>query len=405
MAGLFTMCSGFLLLFSLTVLCLLFRLNDTGLSFTGYNSSLVLVRKIDLNSSVTSINLEPVWHAGSAPVLDHNRHAPMIIASSLWDVDSVLLWCRPQNTYPFRPRQRRSITSVICSILLLLAGDVHLNPGPVSQSIILNFGYINICSARNKIASIHDLITDFSLDILALSETGLQADMPAAIKDDIAPVGYDVEHVHRPATANRPSGGGLALVLRDNLTVRPHPVSSTLMSCTFELQLLRVTSVLHPLSIVNVYRPPSTSVSAFCDELSETLVALSAATTDRLLLCGDLNCPGVDAVLVSPALADLFDTLSLCQHVNAPTRLNPDHLLDVIVTDPELQVRAVRVDAAGEISDHHLVVASLCIDKGVVRQPVPISYRRIKSIDVDEFERRLRGSSLFFASHHRRRLR
>ena len=81
--------------------------------------------------------------------------------------------------------------------------------------------------------------------------------------------------------------------------------------------------------------------------------------------------------------------------VSDNVRLDPDHLLDVIVTDPELQVRAVRVDAAGEISDHHLVVASLRIDKGVVRQPVPISYRRIKSIDVDEFERRLRGSSLF----------
>ena len=56
-----------------------------------------------------------------------------------------------------------------------------------------------------------------------------------------------------------------------------------------------------------------------------------------------------------------------------------------------------RVDAAGEISDHHLVVARLCVDTGVVRRPVPISYRRIKSIDTDEFERRLRGSSLFSA--------
>ena len=86
-------------------------------------------------------------------------------------------------------------------------------------------------------------------------------------------------------------------------------------------------------------RPPSTSLTAFYDELSDTLLAISAAKTDRLLLCGDLNCPGTDAVSVSPSLADLLDTLNMCQHVNVPTRMNPDHLLDVIVTDPELQVR------------------------------------------------------------------
>ena len=132
--------------------------------------------------------------------------------------------------------------------------------------------------------------------------------MHAAIKNDIAPDGYDVTHVHRLATANHPSGGGLALVYRDSFSVKPHPIGSTLSPSTFELQLLRVTSVRPLLSIVNIYRPPSTSLSAFYDELSDTLLAISAATTDRLLLCGDLNCPGTDAVSVSPLLAD-FSTL------------------------------------------------------------------------------------------------
>ena len=42
-----------------------------------------------------------------------------------------------------------------------------------------------------------------------------------------------------------------------------------------------------------------------------------------------------NGVLPSWWLADLLDTLN----VNVPMRMNPDHLLDVIVTDPELQVR------------------------------------------------------------------
>ena len=76
----------------------------------------------------------------------------------------------------------------------------------------------------------------------------------------------DVTHVHRPATANHPMA-----VAVDSLSsidsrqfqyqaAMPHPIGSTLSPSTFELQLLRVTSVRPPLSIVNVYRPPSTSL-------------------------------------------------------------------------------------------------------------------------------------------------
>jgi len=107
-------------------------------------------------------------------------------------------------------------------------------------------------SARNKVAAMHELIAEFSLDFLALSETRLEADMHAAIKNDIAPDGYDVTQVHRPATANHSSGGGLALVYRDSFSVKPHPIGSTLSPSTFELQLLRVTSVRPPLSISSV---------------------------------------------------------------------------------------------------------------------------------------------------------
>ena len=109
-----------------------------------------------------------------------------------------------------------------------------------------------------------------------------------AIKNDVDGTvdGYDVLHMHRPATVGRPSGGGLAFIYRDNFVVKPHPVSTTLAPSTFELQLLRVTSTRPPLTIVNVYRPPATSLSTFSDELADTLSAVSAATTDRLLLCG-----------------------------------------------------------------------------------------------------------------------
>ena len=91
-------------------------------------------------------------------------------------------------------------------------------------------------------------------------------------------------------------------------------------------------------------------------------MSISASTVDRLLLCGDVNSPGLDAVSVSSDLAEVLAESGLQQHVNAPTRCNPEHL-DVIATDPKLTVRDVRVHDAGLISDHRLVLVTLVADQ------------------------------------------
>lgn len=60
----------------------------------------------------------------------------------------------------------------------------------------------------NKAALLHDIINDFQLDFLALSETWVCASAPDAIKMDLAPAGFTVNHTHR----NRQGGiGGLLL--------------------------------------------------------------------------------------------------------------------------------------------------------------------------------------------------
>ena len=57
-------------------------------------------------------------------------------------------------------------------ILLLLAGDVKLNPGPSP----LNFTHLNIRSIRSfqKSSSLHNYLADHPTDILSLNKTWLQ---------------------------------------------------------------------------------------------------------------------------------------------------------------------------------------------------------------------------------------
>ena len=48
----------------------------------------------------------------------------------------------------------------------------------VSLRALLDLGVFNCRSAVNKAASVHTLISDFGLDVIALSETWMAADAP-----------------------------------------------------------------------------------------------------------------------------------------------------------------------------------------------------------------------------------
>ena len=52
--------------------------------------------------------------------------------------------------------------------MLMLSGDIALNPGPV------NLGFVNSCSIRNEGPLIGDTIVSNNVDILALAETHIQ---------------------------------------------------------------------------------------------------------------------------------------------------------------------------------------------------------------------------------------
>ena len=252
------------------------------------------------------------------------------------------------------------------------------------------FGCYNVRSAVNKAASLHDIINDHGLNILALSETWITDDAPPAIAQDIAPNGFGVIHTHRRRSAAcHARGGGNALIFSKKLfTAQPVKLKSAMIISTFEHQLIKITSDRKSFLVVNIYRPSSSPLTElFFDQLADMLSSLTATTTDHLLICGDFNCPGTDRSTVDHRLVDIFETFGLDPHEKEATR--GDNLLDVVATHPSLVVSNVRVDEAGMVSDHRLVIATLQLPA------VPIASRRINGIDLEEFEGSLRQSSLF----------
>jgi len=328
----------------------------------------------------------------------------LFIAADLHRTPTLLLWSRMTDSLPYRPRPTGSRRASFIAALLLMAGDVEYNPGPRSAvqsasqlTTTIKIGCLNCRSAVNKTAVLHDIIHDQQLDMLLLSETWLTTDTPSSMLLDIAPSGFAALHVVRSIGMGKPSrGGGLAAVFRQSVPVRVHPLADKFQPSTCELQLLRVGSATPPLTVVNIYRPHwMSSVAGFVDELTDIIASLTSDYADNIVLCGDLNCPGVDDSSVDAQLAEGLESLGLRQLIAEPTRCVPgaSNLLDVLATSNTALVTNIKVSSADFVSDHSLITANVI---SRVSKPV-VSYvsRNLRAVDPVQFETALRSSVVF----------
>jgi exonuclease III len=301
---------------------------------------------------------------------------------------------------PFCPRKYESTAVVVVSFLLLIAG-VEPNPGSPSAGAadrFLQFGLLNSRSAVRKAASIHDVIADHKLDVIALTESWMRSDDPDAIKLDIAPSDYSVLHAFREVEEDtRRRGGGVALVYRSSLKATLLPVDRYTQ---FELISIKIESTgSPPIVIVCVYRPSSISLtSKFYDELCDLFDTM--LDDQRYVLCGDFNCMGpVRQTTDRPPdidmnLADVLSRYNMTQHVHCSTH---DHgnLLDLIITHESHSELVSDVDAIFvNSSDHRLIKCKLGvpIHRAAV---VSYTYRDIKHMNMEAFRRSMFESQLF----------
>ena len=125
---------------------------------------------------------------------------PSSVVQALDRLPVLFLCTHPYSRQGFRSHRH---SYFLLSILLLLAGDINLNPDPTSSS--LNFAHLNIHSASSitdtidKPALLQEFISDYKLDILALTETWLPPDsLPTTIKLPLTPHNYTFFHSPRP---------------------------------------------------------------------------------------------------------------------------------------------------------------------------------------------------------------
>ena len=256
--------------------------------------------------------------------------------------------------------------------------------------------YVNFClwnaqSIKNKTACFSDYLCEKKIDLAALTETWFN-NFDSAVKAECLPDGYKLFDIARKDQR----GGGIALVYRNSFVIkvvdtRPHYESfdaSDLILTSSQTSRLR-------LSII--YRPPyscahpvctGTFITEFWNYLESFVLCM-----EPVVICGDFNIHIDDeSDPYSTALTDLLQSMALKQHVCIPTQ-HHGHTLDLIITrDSDNLITDLPVTDTF-LSDHATVLCNLSILKG---KPITrdVTFRKLKSIDLEVFTDDLRASEL-----------
>ena len=142
------------------------------------------------------------------------------------------------------------------SLLLLLAGDVSLNPGPVAPN--LRLGTVNARSMRDKAPDLSDLVVSKGIDLLGITETWLTTRETSSDLAEMIPHGFSFLQTSR---VNK-RGGGVGLFVSNAFKFTPINLPS---QSSFECISGKLKSGWACFNILNIYRPPGPASSFFSE--------------------------------------------------------------------------------------------------------------------------------------------
>ena len=297
--------------------------------------------------------------------------------------------CRPQP-----------IHNPLMFAVLLLAGDIHPNPGPGPPSSNFSLYLLNIRSLLHPMRpfQIFDITDSQHPDVICLTETWVTPDTSTAFLADATPPGYSLfsfpTSISKPDLA-RHLGGGTAFLVKDPLNpiALSHPSYSSFDASSITLKLLS-----SKLTIFNIYRRPSSSVhsdklSVFLDQFQNFLTT-AATTPHEFLITGDFNFH-VDDPTDSSALQflSLLSSFNLSQHVSIPTH-NKGHCLDLVITTVNSTLHPSISSHLVSPSDHFPLTVNLNIAPLPPPPPQLRTFRSFRSFDIDAFLADLANSRL-----------
>ena len=233
-------------------------------------------------------------------------------------------------------------------LLLLLAGDVELNPGPDSQTTgNISICQLNVHSLPDKLSAIKNSLAK-QYDIIALTETLLR---PYHQQD------LNINEFHPVIRLDRQDrgGGGSAVYVRSTLH---YTRLSFLEIPEIEALWLKIRSQNNVFILCICYRPPDMP-NIFWEHFQEQIDTAKQIGINYMLITGDLNAdPNSEN---GPYLQQFANQNHFRIHVNEPTRItiNTATILDQFVSNLHEMIHNVTVLPPVSHNDHCTITAEL----------------------------------------------
>ena len=226
-----------------------------------------------------------------------------------------------------------------------------------------------------KRSNIIQTLLDMDIQVACITETWFDSKngkFTANIKD----AGYELIHGFR----ENQRGGGVAILYKNSLAVKPGEASSTKYQ-SFEFSFLVLTVMKSKLLLICVYRKQEISCRIFCEEL-EKLVEQLFDKGDSVMIVGDFNL-WVDEKddKDSEKVLTLMNKYGLFQLVDKPTH-REGHTLDHVYINPlqtDIEIKVIE-ETLGLTTDHYPIIIEIpTVEHQQEKQT--IAFRNFKNID------------------------
>ena len=203
------------------------------------------------------------------------------------------------------------VHGVFLFLFVLLSGDIELNPGPSAFTLCT----LNIRSILHPLHStaLSDLIDTHNPDLFCLTETWIKPTTTAAELLNCTPPHYSL--VSTPVTA--PTRSLPLVVAQLSLSANlSHNYPLLFQNSHRSSHLLSLQLSHSKLSVINIYRPPSSST--YSKPFSLIFISIILQTLSPL-----------------SAFLSLLSSFHLSQHVHFPMH-DKDHILDLVITSSDI---------------------------------------------------------------------
>ena len=254
------------------------------------------------------------------------------------------LWIIKKNCF----LTARNMSKSLLFLLLIVAGDVELQPGPSLKSFTRKRGFKilhqNINGIGSKMDSVKILLGKKNIHVFGFTESHINASIT---DEEVSVDGYYVERLDRTTG----SYGGVVCFIRNEINYerRKDLEMKGMEAIWIEVCFPKTTSIL----IFFMYKPPENSrhlVKNFVNKF-ENMIEIANYENKEIILAGDLNCDHNE-------IKDVLRLNALKQLIKKPTR----KLLLTLLLNHQL---------SSAISDHDIIGIT---EKSIVRNTNHVKY-------------------------------